>query len=541
MANNKTQKTMYKKLFFVAAMLITTVSFAQFSRVDLAKGDAKLTWDYIGQPFVATTITGDSIDLAAWIDSGYSVVIDYSACWCPPCWSLHQGGVMEAFYNQFGPNGTNELRCLWIEIESTNTIDQIYGTSTGSSRSNYSQGDWTHGGTFPVPIIDDASTLSTCQSLYGGGIPYVVYIEGYTGRYCSLYGEPDGIASSNATAACSNMSRILENRARPGIAPRVSINSFAHVIPGKPISPAFSADVVSVETVTDESWSFEGGSPATAQGRTNGTTTWSTPGTYNVTYNAANENGSNQASVSVDVSDWEWGNTMSFLYGGAEPESAIGSGGSSEFIWGVHFEPQYLAGRKYMKSVDLYVLDRSAGRYTMVIYQGGSSAPETEIYRRTVNLSGDWCTINCSGAVPIDETKDLWVTFTSATPYPIAIADYGGDPNGCLINNNGTWTPLFQLTDYLNSFAVRVTTSDSPNAGIDDVEDANVALYPNPATDKVSIFADNIVRVEVLDVAGRIVATTTQNEVNISNLDNGVYMFRIITANGTSLQKVVKK
>ena len=80
--------------------------------------------------------------------------------------------------------------------------------------------------------------------------------------------------------------------------------------------------------------------------------------------------------------------------------------------------------------------------------------------------------------------------------------------------------------------------SESPLAP---VEDAQVAIYPNPATDMVSIHADNIVRVEVLDVTGRTVATTTQNEVNISNFDNGVYMFRVITANGTTLQKVVKK
>ena len=125
----------------------------------------------------------------------------------------------------------------------------------------------------------------------------------------------------------------------------------------------------------------------------------------------------------------------------------------------------------------------------------------------------------------------------------MASGPYNGDINGSYLKNGNTWMPLSEATSgqIEGSWAIRVTTGDDPNVGIAPVEDAQVAIYPNPATDKVSIHADNIVRVEVLDVTGRIVATTTQNEVNISNLDNGVYMFRVITANGTTLQKVVKK
>ena len=57
----------------------------------------------------------------------------------------------------------------------------------------------------------------------------------------------------------------------------------------------------------------------------------------------------------------------------------------------------------------------------------------------------------------------------------------------------------------------------------------------------MNVVADNLSKVEVLDVTGRIVATTNQSVVDMSSLQNGVYMFRVITANGTTMQKVVKK
>lgn len=82
---------------------------------------------------------------------------------------------------------------------------------------------------------------------------------------------------------------------------------------------------------------------------------------------------------------------------------------------------------------------------------------------------------------------------------------------------------------------------NSPFVGINNTEEVSVNVYPNPTTSIVNIEAEGLKAVEVLDMAGRTVMTSNKNTVDLSSLSNGVYMFRIDTENGRSLQKVVKK
>ena len=120
---------------------------------------------------------------------------------------------------------------------------------------------------------------------------------------------------------------------------------------------------------------------------------------------------------------------------------------------------------------------------------------------------------------------------------------YNGDPNSCLVYLNNTWMNIIDASggSYEGSWAIKATTADQGNAGISTLESTPVAVYPNPATDKVTVLVDNISRVEVLDISGRVIATTTEHEVNIADLESGVYFFRVITPQGTYSQRVVKK
>lgn len=79
--------------------------------------------------------------------------------------------------------------------------------------------------------------------------------------------------------------------------------------------------------------------------------------------------------------------------------------------------------------------------------------------------------------------------------------------------------------------------------GINSVDKVAVSVYPNPATDVLHIEADGISRVEMIDVAGRVVFSQTQdvNTLNIGSLANGIYMLRTTTNEGVSVQRIVKK
>jgi hypothetical protein len=97
-----------------------------------------------------------------------------------------------------------------------------------------------------------------------------------------------------------------------------------------------------------------------------------------------------------------------------------------------------------------------------------------------------------------------------------------------------------------SSIAMKVA---SP-AGINDLNTVEGMAYPNPATDLVtiSIEGEGVANLTVTDVAGRVAMTNMVSltagkaELNIANLEAGVYIFNVVLENGKTAQfNVVKK
>ena len=78
---------------------------------------------------------------------------------------------------------------------------------------------------------------------------------------------------------------------------------------------------------------------------------------------------------------------------------------------------------------------------------------------------------------------------------------------------------------------------------IDEYVNNEAIIYPNPATDNVSIKGvDEISLVEIFNLQGQLVKTeSNSNTISIKDLANGVYMMKVTSANGASMHKVVKK
>lgn len=440
------------------AVLACSATFAQFQRAPqcrealAAKGTNTLpTWGQIAAPFTATDINGNPVSLQSYLDAGISVVVDYSCCWCGPCWSLHTTGILEAL------DAEDSIQVIWVEIEDGNTTAQIYGTN-GSGSSATTQGNWTldsHGNPVTYPIIDNSDCLNTCASLYEGYVPSV-YLITPSGYFCSLYGEDWGFGTSTAPAqAVSIVNGLIGQAPRAGQAPVVNINGLTTAVVGSPVS--FTAEVISVDPIVSYSWTFADGTPATAT-TANASTTWATTGIHQVTLEVTNTTGTTTATLDVNVIDWTWGDEMSYTLGGSYV-SSVGTG--SGITWGAKYPAAFMAGRNYLENVKVYA--NEAAHYTLDIYQANGAAPTANdmLYEYTYAVSAGDNTLPIYDQLQLDAAKDLWVVFTcSDASYPAAGTDFSGDPNGSLVCFNGEWSPVYDLNpELMYTWMISATTS----------------------------------------------------------------------------------
>jgi hypothetical protein len=136
-----------------------------------------------------------------------------------------------------------------------------------------------------------------------------------------------------------------------------------------------------------------------------------------------------------------------------------------------------------------------------------------------------------------------WANFTM----PLTYMD-GNYPDSCIItmaasgsaptNNDYLWVDNLGFTGTVTGIAQ--TTFD-----------ANISLYPNPATDNLflnlSPLKDKYVTIEIADIQGKIVMSNPNSEVasnisvTVSELPKGNYVLNIITKEGTIKRNFIKQ
>ena len=83
---------------------------------------------------------------------------------------------------------------------------------------------------------------------------------------------------------------------------------------------------------------------------------------------------------------------------------------------------------------------------------------------------------------------------------------------------------------------------DRPELAVSDINKKTVSIYPNPTADFLT-FSQKVNTAEVYDMTGKLVASPeiTDSKIDVRTLQNGAYILKISTAEGSTSHKFLKK
>ena len=143
-------------------LLLSLIAIASF-----ATSKAQLAAGSVAPDFTVTDIYNVTHNLYTLTDSGYTVILDISATWCGPCWTVHNSHVFDSLTRHYGPSGNiapKKIKFIFIEGDATTPVADLYGGST-------SQGDWVAGTNYPIA---DNAALKTLYPIGGYPTFYVI-------------------------------------------------------------------------------------------------------------------------------------------------------------------------------------------------------------------------------------------------------------------------------------------------------------------------------------------------------------------------------
>ena len=564
---NKLIKRLVLSLSLVGGMLLPTPkttaqqltnSNPQFVETSpLRTGRADDLVNLLSSQYVAKDINDQEYDIDAILKSGKAILIDFSTTWCKYCWELHNLGTLEKLYAKFGPEGTKQLEVFWVEAQ-------------GASKSKIQDPnkDWTkdsNGKPVPYPLFSD-SKMASSLGIYLTAYPILVLVgPGNKWIECS-----DELLTSDVDFKKfeSLLGLFITKEDKPQ---EVAFSGMTDLYLGE--SATLTLHYTSIAPITSIEYNAPEGLSVTKISDTQCKVTAQQVGDYEISVSVTNKNGTTRERIAVSVSD----PISSYpFFAPMDHKDKLDKGWRSVDHDGDGFAFDSALGRGYYERVRLSPAEPSTGAedsndclvswgtfFPVIIddhncLQGCDITPQNELRSAPMLIEAHASRPTFSCYIK----SFLWAE--KADGLKVMIFEPGGTPVELLAPQTASeeWTQIQAdlsaykgKTIYLSLIPVvngpsgiavdqlRVTMDGSTTEVETPTHTLQTSLYPNPATDLITIRTVIGSTIELFASDGTIVATTqatsAETTISVAQLPAGRYLARITAPDGETIRRPI--
>jgi len=126
--------------------------------------------------------------------------------------------------------------------------------------------------------------------------------------------------------------------------------------------------------------------------------------------------------------------------------------------------------------------------------------------------------------------KDLTISYKNQADEWIVVHSTEWNRSTSLVGFFTTGSPDKPSIGYVSE----LTLEPFIPVGVDQLESADLFVYPNPVNNAINIIGrEDVKRIMLMNSEGRILQDTTDcDKLSIENLSNGIYVLKIVRANG---------